>query len=47
MNHYYWPIWYGVNVNGDEFLSFDDAVSQMKETFEKKLSFMNDYITNL
>lgn len=45
MNIKMWPIY--VSENGDENMSFDDAVNRLKESYNNKLNFLDSYINGL
>lgn len=49
MNHTMWqidPSYTGGYINGDELMSFDDAVSRMKKAYEDKMNWMDSQINN-
>lgn len=45
MNHEMWPI--TQTVNGDESLTFDEAVRRMKSAYEEKLKWLDKAINQL
>lgn len=45
MNHALWPI--NQNVNGDENMTFDEAVQRMKRAYEEKLRWLGEAVSKL
>ena len=45
MNHILWPI--TQTVNGDELMTFEEAVLRMKSSYEQKLQWLDDAINNM
>ena len=45
MNHIMWPITQAVN--GDESMTFEDAVQRMKSAYEQKLQWLDEAINNM
>ena len=45
MNHAMWPI--TQNVNGDENMTFWEAIQRMKAAYEEKLKWLDDAINKM
>ena len=45
MNHIMWPI--SSTTNGDESMTFKEAVQRMKAAYEEKLQWLDDAISKL